>query len=164
MLTRAEPALFIIVGHTPGGALAVPATSARAAAQAARHLTTYCPHTQATWQVNPHAGPGQAVVFGRAHPPAGEHLLDHDAHAFLLVPGEPLPPIWVALCGHQIVDVEFEALDPGMGRPCPGCHQRWAAAHDQHTALPVRSPGAHMQPQLRGPLPASRSSEDSSST
>lgn len=99
---REEPARFVIVGGTPGSEFAVPADSARVAAQAARHLTEYCPHTQATWQVNPHAEPGQVMVFGCARPPASTHLLDQDAHAFLLAPGEALPPVWVALCCHWI--------------------------------------------------------------
>ncbi len=162
MLNREEPAPFVIVGHTPGGELAVPAASARAAAQAARHLTEHCPRTQATWQANPQAGPGPVMVFGCALPPAGEHLLDQDVHAFPLAPGEPLPPVWVALCGHQIGGAEFEALDQGVGQPCPGCHQRWATAHQQHTCLPVRSPGEHMHPQLRRPFLASRSHEGDS--
>ncbi|MGH3899178.1 MAG: hypothetical protein ACRDTA_13245 [Pseudonocardiaceae bacterium] len=119
MLNRDAPAAFVIVGHTPGGELAVPAASARVAAQAARHLTEYCPHTQATWQVNPHAGPGSAVVFGCARSPAGERLLDQDAHAFLLTPGESPPPMWIALCGHHIADLIFEALDRGMGPTLP---------------------------------------------
>jgi hypothetical protein len=70
MLSREAPTLFVVVEDTPSGELAVPAASARVAAQAARHLTEYCPHTQATWQVNPHAGPGPVVVFGCARPPA----------------------------------------------------------------------------------------------
>ncbi len=58
MLNHEQPAPFVIVGDTPGGALTVPTTSARVAARAARQLTEHCPHTQATWQANPHAGPG----------------------------------------------------------------------------------------------------------
>ncbi|MDQ3760453.1 MAG: hypothetical protein M3460_01730 [Actinomycetota bacterium] len=69
--------------------------------------------------------------------------------SFPLTPGDPLPPVWVALCGHRIGCAEFEALDPGTGKPCRDCHQRWAAPHQQHTSLPVRSPGQHMHPGLR---------------
>lgn len=156
MLTREESALFVIVGHTPGGELAVPAASARAAAQVARHLTEYCPDTRATWQANPHAQSGPVVVFGSARSVAGEHLLDQDAHVFLLAPGEALPPVWVALCGHRIGHAEFDALDQGMGRPCRDCQQRWAAAHRQRAGLPVRSLGEHLHPQLRRPPLAGR--------
>ncbi len=91
MLNCEAPSPFVIVGDTPGCALAVPATSARAAAQAACHLSEHCPHTRATWQVNPHAEPGPVVVFGCARPSTGEYLLDRDAHAFPLVPGQALP-------------------------------------------------------------------------
>ncbi len=156
MLNHEQPAPFVIIGDTPGGALTIPTTSARVAAQAARQLTEHCPHTQATWHANPHAGPGPVAVFGCARPPTGEHPPNQDTHAFLLTPGEALPPVWVALCGHQIGGADFEALDPGLGRPCPGCHQRWATAHHQHTGLPVRAPGTHLHPQLRRPPPASR--------
>jgi hypothetical protein len=55
MLSCEEPALFVILEHTPGGELAVPAVSAHVAAQVARHLTEYCSHIRASWQVNPHA-------------------------------------------------------------------------------------------------------------
>ncbi len=120
MRNREQPAPFVVVGDTPGGALAIPTTSARAAAQTARHLTEYCLHTRATWQVSPHARPGPVVVFGCARSPAGEQLLDQDAHAFLLSPGEALPPMWIALCGHQIGHTESEALDQGMGPTLPG--------------------------------------------
>lgn len=152
MLNYEEPARFVIVGNALDGELAVPAASARAAAQAARHLTEYCPQTRATWQVNPDGGPGRVVVFGCARSPGGEHLLDQDEHAFLLAPGEALPPVWMALCGHRIGNTEFEAVDQGTGRPCRSCHQRWTTVHDQYTGLPVRSPGKHLHPQLRRPL------------
>lgn len=151
MRNRQKPALFVIVGSTPGGDFAVPAASARVAAQVVRHLTEYCPHTQASWQVNPHAPPGQVVVFGWARASTDEHLLDQDAHAFPLAAGDPLPPVWIALCGHQVAGAEFDALDPGMGRPCRECHQRWAAPHRQGTGLARRAPGQHMHPQLRRP-------------
>lgn len=151
MLNRDQPAPFVIVGDAPGGALAVPASSARAVAHAARHLTEYCPHTSATWQVSPHAGTSPVVVFGCIRSPAGEQLLDQVAHAFLLALGEALPLVWVALCGHQIGHTEFEALDPGIGQPSQGCHLRQAAPHHQHSSLPLRSPGEHMHPQLRRP-------------
>ncbi len=91
------------------------------------------------------------VVFGCARPPAGEYPGGQGTHAFLLTPGEVLPLVWVALCGHQIGHAEFEALEQGMGQPCQGCHQRWAASHQQHSGLPVRSPGEHLHPQLRRP-------------
>ncbi|MGQ0719317.1 MAG: hypothetical protein ACT4NP_18785 [Pseudonocardiales bacterium] len=87
MVSREEPALFVIVGHTPGGELVVPALSARAAAQVARRHTEHCPDTQATWQANPHGLSGPVVVFGSAQPVAGQHPLDQDAHVFLLAPG-----------------------------------------------------------------------------
>jgi hypothetical protein len=87
MLTCEALALFVSVGDIPGGELVVPVASARAAAQAARHLTEYCPHTQATWRVNPHSRTSQVVVLGCARPQAGEDLLDQDAHAFLLAAG-----------------------------------------------------------------------------
>lgn len=152
MLNCEEPTLFVIVGDTPSGTLAVPTTSARAAAQAARHLTEHCPHTHATWQVSSHIGPCPVMVFGCVRPPIGKDLLDQDAHAFPLSPGEALPSVWVALCGHQIRHAEFEALDQDMvGRPCRDCHQWWATPHHQHTGLPVRSPGEHLHPQLRRP-------------
>lgn len=59
MLNSEQPTPFVIVGDTPGGALAVPVSSARATAVAARHLTEYCPHTRTTWQVSPHADPAR---------------------------------------------------------------------------------------------------------
>ncbi|MGH4007522.1 MAG: hypothetical protein ACRDTH_05035 [Pseudonocardiaceae bacterium] len=151
MPNREAPTPFVIVGATPGGALAIPVSSARAAAQAARHLTHYCPHTRATWQVNPQAGPGPVAVFGRARPRTDEHLPDQDTHAFLLVPGDPLPSVWVTMCGHLIGNLEFEVLDQGMGQPCRDCHQRWTTPHHRHPSLPVRSPGEHLHPQLRRP-------------
>lgn len=151
MPNREESALFVIVVDTPGGILAVPAGSARVAAQVARPLSECCPHIGAIWGVNPQAPAGPVVVFGCARSPAGELLPDSDAHAFLLAAGDPLPPVWVAVCGHHIKDVEFEVLDPGMARPCRDCQQRRAAPHPQHTGLPVRSPGAHLHPQLRRP-------------
>ncbi len=162
MIHREQLAPFVIVGHTPGGALTIPTTSARTAAQAARHLTEHCPHTQATWQANLDAGPGPVTVLGRARPPTRQYPPHQDTHAFLLVPGEALPPIWVALCGHRIRHPEFEALDQGMGSPCPGCHQRWAGAHQQHTGLPLRSPGTHLHPHLRRPPLTSRSHQGDS--
>lgn len=146
MLKRQEAALFVIVGNTPGGDFAVPAASARVAAQVVRYLTEYCPHTQARWQVNPHAPPGPVAVFGCARAPTDEHLLDQETHAFLLAVGDPLPPTWIALCGHQVAGAEFDALDPGMGRPCRECHARWAALHRQGTGLPARVPGQYMHP------------------
>ncbi|MGH3936832.1 MAG: hypothetical protein ACRDS1_17925 [Pseudonocardiaceae bacterium] len=141
----------MIVVDTPGGDLAVPAGSARMAAQAARHLNECSPHVAAIWGVNPHAPAGPVEVLGCARPPAGEPLPDPDAHAFLLAAGDPLPPVWIAVCGHHIKDVEFEILDPGMGRPCQDCQQRRTAHHLQRTGLPVRSPGAHMHRQLLRP-------------
>lgn len=151
MLNCEEPALFVIIGDTPSGTLAVPTTSARAAAQAARHFTEHCPHTRAIWRVSPHIGPCPVMVFGCVRPPIGKNLFDQEAHAFPLSPGKAPPSVWVALCGHQIGHPEFEALDPGMGRPCPGCHQRWTGVHQQRTGLPVRSPSEHLHPQLRRP-------------
>jgi hypothetical protein len=97
------------------------------------------------------------VVFGGARPLAGDYLLDEDVHAFLLAPGEALPPVWVALCGHRIGHTEFGALDQDMGRPCRACHQRWAPVHRQCANLPVRSPGEYLHPQLRHPPLAGRS-------
>lgn len=144
-----ERAPFVIAGNTPDGDLAVPVGSARAAAQAARHLTGHCPHTQASWQINPQARPSPVVVVGCARPPAGEHLLDQHARVFLLAAGDPLAPVWIAWCGHEIGDTQLEVLDVGMGHPCPGCHQHWATAHHQDTGLPVRSPGQHLHPPLR---------------
>lgn len=126
-----DPEPFVILAGHVGGEFAVPAASARAAQQAARHLVECHPHIRATWQVGPQVA-AVVVVFGCARPPAGEHLLDQHVHAYPLAPGEPLPPVWVALCGHQTEDTRFEALDHGMGRPCQGCHQRWAAHHQQH--------------------------------
>jgi hypothetical protein len=151
MPNREAPALFVIIGDTPGGALTVPTTSARAAAQVARHLTQHCPHTRATWHVSPYAGPGPVMVLGCARPPTGEHLLNQDAHAFPLFPGQALPLMWVALCGYQIEHAEFDALDPDTARPCQDCHQRWTTPHHQHASLPLRLPGQHMHPQLRRP-------------
>lgn len=77
----------------------------------------YCPHTQTSWQVNPHAPPGPVAVFGGARSSIDAHLRDQDAHVFLLAVGDPLPPVWITLCGHQIAGAEFDALDPGLGRP-----------------------------------------------
>ena len=140
MLHREQPAPFVIVGNTPSGALTVPTTSARVAAQAARQLTEHCPHTQATWHANPHAGPGPVAVLGRARLPTGEHLPHQETHAFLLAPGEAPPPIWVALCGHQIRHPEFEALDQGMGQPCPGCHHGGPTPTSSTAAFPYAHP------------------------
>jgi hypothetical protein len=117
MLNSPQPALFVIVGTTPGGDFAVPAASARVVAQVVRHLTEYCPHTQTSWQVNPHAPPGPVAVFGGARSSIDARLRDQDAHVFLLAVGDPLPPVWIALCGHQVAGAEFDALDPGLGRP-----------------------------------------------
>lgn len=142
-------ALFVIVGQTPDGDLAIPAGSARVAAQVARHLTEHCPHTQASWQVSPHAGAEPVVVWGRARSPAGGYLFDPQAHAFLLAAGDVPPPVWVAVCGHEIADAEFDVLDAGTGRPCPDCARRWTSACRHDTDLPVRSPGQHLHPLLR---------------
>jgi hypothetical protein len=164
MLDGQKPALFVIVGHTPEGDFTVPIVSARAAAQVVRHLTEYCPQTRATWQVHPHAVPSPVVVFGCARPSVGEYLPDQDAHAFLLAAGDPLPSVWVALCGRQVAGARFEALDRGMGRPCQDCHQRRTTAQHQHAGLPVRVPGQHLHPQLRCPLLTSRLSQGGSKT
>jgi hypothetical protein len=161
---REESALFVMVVDTPGGDLAVPAGSGRVAAQAARHLSECCPHNGATWRVNPHPPTGPVVVFGRARPPAGEPLPDSNAHAFPLAAGNPLPPVWIAVCGHRIKDVESEVLDPGMARRCRDCQQRQADPHPPHTGLAVRLPGAHMHPQLRRPPLAGPSREGGNST
>ena len=80
----------------------MPTASARAAQQAARYLLEHYSHTRPTWQVNPDAALSNVVVFGCRRPPAGEHLLDHQAHAFTLAAGTPLPPVWAALCGRQV--------------------------------------------------------------
>ncbi|MGH3962979.1 MAG: hypothetical protein ACRDRY_06950 [Pseudonocardiaceae bacterium] len=156
MFKGQEPALFVIVGHTPGGDFAVPAASARVAAQVVRHLTEYCPHTRASWQVNPHARSGPVVVLGGARASNDEQRLDQDAHAFPLDAGDPLPSVWIALCGHRVAGMEFDALDPGTGRSCRDCHQRQTNPHHQRDVLPVRSPGQHMHPQLRHPTPDHR--------
>lgn len=111
MLSGEEPALFVTVGRAPDGELALPATSARAAAQVARPLTEYYPHTRAGWQVNPHSRYGSVVVSGGGQHLTGKHPLDQDAHAFLLAPGKALPPVWVALCGQRIGHAEFDTLD-----------------------------------------------------
>jgi hypothetical protein len=141
-----ERAPFVIVGDMPGGDFAVPVGSARAAERATRYLTEYCPHTRASWQLSPHAGPGPVVVvFGCARPPTGKHLLDQHAHVFLLAGGDSLPPVWVAWRGHEIRNTQLDVLDAGMDSPCPGCHQHWATAHHQDTGLPVRSPGQRSQ-------------------
>ncbi len=158
-----ERARFVIVGDAPGGDFAVPVGSARVAAQAARHLTEYCPDIRASWQIIPQAGPELVVVFGCARSPAGEHLLDQEVHVFLLAAGQALPRVWVAWCGHEIGDPQLDVLDAGMGHPCPGCHQRWAAAHHQDTGLPgppVCSPGQHRHPQLHCAPVADCSRED----
>lgn len=150
MRNRQEPALFVIVGSTLGDDFIVPAPSARVAAQVVRHLTEYCPDTQAIWQVNPYAPPGPVVVVGGARALTDRHRCDQEAHAFLLAAGDPVPPVWIALCGHYITAAEFEALDPGMGRPCRNCYQRrhTDGFHRQSTGLPLRAPGRHLHPQL----------------
>jgi hypothetical protein len=114
------------------------------AAQTARHLSECCPHIGAIWGANPQAPAGQAVVFGCTRPLASKPMPDSDAHTFLLATRDPLPPVWIAVRGHHIEDVESEILDPGMGRDC---QQRHAASHPQRTGLSVRSPGAYLYPQ-----------------
>ncbi|MGH3884545.1 MAG: hypothetical protein ACRDRC_14255 [Pseudonocardiaceae bacterium] len=157
MLNRELLAPFVIVADAPGGGLAVPVVSARVAAQAARHLSECCPDIRATWRVSPQAGPGPVMVLGCARPPIGEPLPDLDAHTFLLAAGDSLQPVWTAICGHQIPGPQFDALDPGMGRPCRGCQQqRRSVPHPEHASLPVRSPGQHLHPQLRHPPVAGR--------
>ena len=123
----------------------MPTASARAAQQAARYLLEHYSHTRPTWQVNPDAALSNVVVFGCRQPPAGEHLLDHQAHAFTLAAGTPLPPVWAALCGRQVEATVFEALDHGMGQPCQACGQRWAAGHESTNPaeLPARSAHRH---------------------
>ena len=136
-----EPALFVIVSMRPGREIAVPTASARAAQQAARYVLEHYSHIRPTWQVNPDAPFGPVVVFGCRRPLAGEHLLDQQAHAFTLTAGTPLPPVWEALCGHQVEATVFEALDHGTGRPCQACLQRWVAGHESANSaeLPARS-------------------------
>ncbi|MGH3839130.1 MAG: hypothetical protein ACRDSF_26045, partial [Pseudonocardiaceae bacterium] len=158
MLNREQLAPFVIVADAPGGGLVVPVVSARVAAQAARHLSQYCPDIRATWRVNPQAGPGPVMVWGCARPPTGEPWPDPDTHTFLLTADDSLPTVWTAICGQPIPGAQFEALDPSMGRPCQSCQQRlWTALHPEHTSLPARSPGQHMHPQLRRPPSAGRS-------
>ena len=143
-----EPALFVIVSTHAGREIAVPAASARAAQQAARYLLEHYSHIRPTWQANPDATLGPVVVFGCRRPLAGEHLLDQQAHAFILAAGTPLPPVWAALCGHQVEATVFDALDDGMGRPCQACRQRWAAGHEP--AEPVELPAKSANPTRRG--------------
>ena len=135
-----EHALFVIVSMRPGREIAVPTASARAAQQTARYLLEHYSHIRPTWQVNPDAPFGPVVVFGCRRPLAGEHLLDQQAHAFMLTAGTPLPAVWAALCGHHIEATVFEALDHGMGRPCQACRQRWTAATNRLN-LPSCPPG-----------------------
>lgn len=157
MLNRELLAPFVIVVDSPGGRLVVPVVSARVAAQAARHLSEYCPDIQAVWQISVQVQPDPAMVWGCAQPPTGQPRSEVDAHTFLLTAGDSLPLVWTAVCGQEIPGARFEALDPGMGRPCRGCQQqRWSALRSEPTSLPVRSPGAHMHPQLRRPLVAGR--------
>jgi len=143
-----EPALFVIVSTRPGREITVPAASARAAQQAARYLLEHYSHTMPTWQVNPDVVLGSVVVFGCRRPLAGEHLLDQQAHAFMLAAGASLPAVWAALCGHHIGATAFEALDHGMGRPCQACRQRWAAGHEP--ADPAELPARSANPAWRG--------------
>ena len=126
----------------------MPAASARAAQQTARYLLERYSHIRATWQVNPDAALGPVVVFGCRRPQADEHLLDQQAHAFMLTAGTPLPAVWAALCGHHIGATVFEALDHGMGRPCQACRQRWAAGHEP--ANPAELPAKSANPTWRG--------------
>ena len=114
----------------------MPAASARAAQQTARYLLECYSHIRATWQVNPDAALGPVVVFGCRRPQADEHLLDQQAHAFMLTAGTPLPAVWAALCDH------------GMGRPCQACRQRWAAGHEP--ANPAELPAKSANPTWRG--------------
>ena len=100
------------------------------APQAARYLLSTTHTFRPTWRVDPDAALGPVVVFGCRRPLTGEHLLDQQAHAFILAAGTPLPPVWAALCGHQVEATVFEALDDGMGRPCQACRQRWTAGHE----------------------------------
>jgi len=125
--SKHELALFVILSTRPGHEITVPAASARAAQHAARYLLERYSHIRPTWHVNPDAAFGPVVVFGCRRPLAGEHLLDQQAHAFMLAAGASLPPVWAALCGHQVDATVFEALDHGMGRPCQACLQRWVA-------------------------------------
>lgn len=125
------PEPFVILADTFDGHLAVPAASARAAQTAARQLAEWYPRVRATWQVSSQPAPGLVAVFGCVRLSAGEHLLDQHVHAYLLAPGDPLPQVWIALCGHRIDGAEFDAVDHGAGRPCPGCHQRWTALEHQ---------------------------------
>lgn len=152
MLNRELFTPFVVVADTPGGGFAVPVVSARVAAQAARHLSECCPAIRASWRVSPQKGPDPVMVLGCDRPPTGGRRPEIDAHAFLLAADDSLPPVWTAICGHQIPGAQFDALDPGVGRPCQSCHQqRWTGLHPKRTSLPVRSPGAHMHPQLRRP-------------
>ena len=86
-----EPALFVIVSTCPGREIAVPAASARAAQQAARYLLEHYSHIRPTWRVDPDAALGPVVVFGCHRPLTGEHLLDQQAHAFILAAGTHCP-------------------------------------------------------------------------
>lgn len=89
------------------------------------------------------------MVFGCARPPSGEQLLDHDAHTFLLTPGQALPVVWIALCGHLIGHTEFEALDQGVGPTLRGLPPTAGRPPPPAHLLALRSPGEHMHPQLR---------------
>ena len=94
----------------------MPTASARAAQQAARYLLEHYSHTRPTWQVNPDAALSNVVVFGCRQPPAGEHLLDHQAHAFTLAAGTPLPPVWAALCGRPRYGPTVPGVRAALGR------------------------------------------------
>ncbi len=91
----------------------------------------------------------ESTLFVIAVDTPGGDLTVPAGSARLLAAGDSLPPVWIAVCGHHIKDVEFEVLDLGLGRPCRDCQQRRAAPHPQRTVLPVRSPGPHLHPQLR---------------
>lgn len=129
------PEPFVILATAPWGEFTVPAASARAAQTAARHLAECYPDLRAGWRARLPPTPGPVIVFGCARSSGRGHLLDQQAHLVLLTPAQPSPPVWTALCGRRIQDAHFDVLDPGMGRPCTGCRQRWATHH-----RPTRTP------------------------
>jgi hypothetical protein len=131
-----EPALFVIVSTHAGREIAVPAASARAAQQAARYLLEHYSHIRPTWQANPDATLGPVVVFGCRRPLAGEHLLDQQAHAFILAAGTPLPPVWAAMCGDRARRAASAGPQVTNRLSLPSCppspRTRHGAAADDH--------------------------------